>query len=242
LFGVAIASATLPASSRSAAAGRMDEFRDTLSRSLGLVFLLTGPAAVGLIVLREPIVGLIYERGQFTAYDTQQTASALAYYCVGLAAYAAVKVLTPAYYAGGAHPHVGGGLLIALNYGLTTLIHVLGWDTRIWRYRHRSLQPSISSCSLVHAPKRTGFEAADWPITGAHRGATAGMGLVCWAVSQARTPWERAFGRDWPPLPLGHGRRGRALRAVHRAPSAGVEAAARGALPSHSYRRLSSAC
>ena len=57
LFGVAIASATLPAISRSAAAGNMEEFRRTLSRSLGMVFLLTVPSAVGLAVLGEPMVG-----------------------------------------------------------------------------------------------------------------------------------------------------------------------------------------
>src|SRR5260370_32346926 len=46
LFGVAIASATLPSISRSAAAGSLGEFRSTLSRSLGLVFLLTVPSSI----------------------------------------------------------------------------------------------------------------------------------------------------------------------------------------------------
>lgn len=99
LFGVAIASATLPAISRSAAAGAMDEFRRTLSRSLGMVFLLTVPSSVGLAVLGRSIIGAIYEGGRFRAYDTQQTALALACYAVGLAGYAALKVLAPAFYA-----------------------------------------------------------------------------------------------------------------------------------------------
>ena len=51
LFGVAIGSATLPSISRSAAAGNMDEFRRTLSKSLGMVFLLTVPSSMGLAVL-----------------------------------------------------------------------------------------------------------------------------------------------------------------------------------------------
>src|SRR5438034_2609430 len=54
LFGVAIASATLPSISRSAAASNIEEFRGTLSRSLGLVFLLTIPSSIGLAVLGEP--------------------------------------------------------------------------------------------------------------------------------------------------------------------------------------------
>jgi putative peptidoglycan lipid II flippase len=99
IFGVAIASATLPAISRSVANQDFDEFRHTLSRSLGMVFVLTVPSAVGLIVLRETIVSAIYEMGQFDARATQQTALALACYSIGLVGYAAAKVINPAFYA-----------------------------------------------------------------------------------------------------------------------------------------------
>lgn len=99
LFGVAMASATLPAISESAALGKLDEFRRTLSQSLTTVFLLTLPSSVGLIVLGEPMVGLIYEGGKFRPYDTHQTAIALSYYAIGLGGYSALKVLTPAFYA-----------------------------------------------------------------------------------------------------------------------------------------------
>lgn len=99
LFGVAIATATLPAIGRSAASGDIDEFRETLARSLGLVFLLTVPASAGLVVLGPSIIGAIYEGRRFQAYDTNQTAVALAFYSIGLAGYSAVKVLTPAFYA-----------------------------------------------------------------------------------------------------------------------------------------------
>ncbi len=99
LFGVAMASATLPSISRSAAAGRMDEFRKTLSQSLGVVFLLTLPSSVGLVVLGRSIIGAIYQGGKFQIYDTQQTALALSYYAIGLTGYAALKVVVPAFYA-----------------------------------------------------------------------------------------------------------------------------------------------
>ena len=99
LFGVAMASATLPSISRSAAAGNMDEFRRTLSKSLGMVFLLTLPSSVGLAVLGKSIIGAIYQGGRFQLYDTQQTALALSCYAIGLAGYAALKVLNPAFYA-----------------------------------------------------------------------------------------------------------------------------------------------
>ncbi len=130
LFGVAVASATLPTISREAGSRRTAEFRETLSRSLGLVFLLTLPSAVGLIVLSRPIVGVIFQRGEFTANDTEQTALALSFYCLGLAAYAAIKTLTPAFYAldDVRAPVVISLFSIMLNYGLNWLfLERMGW-------------------------------------------------------------------------------------------------------------------
>ena len=99
LFGVSIGAATLPAISRSAAMQRMDEFRLTLSRSLGMVLLLTIPSSVGLAVLGPSMIGAVYQWGRFRASDTHQVAMALACYAVGLAGYAAIKILAPAFYA-----------------------------------------------------------------------------------------------------------------------------------------------
>jgi putative peptidoglycan lipid II flippase len=99
LFGVAIGSATLPSISRSAATGNMDEFRRTLSRSLGMVFLLTVPSSIGLVVMGQSMIGAIYQGGKFSAHDTEQTALALSCYAIGLAGYSALKVLNPAFYA-----------------------------------------------------------------------------------------------------------------------------------------------
>jgi putative peptidoglycan lipid II flippase len=99
IFGVAIASATLPSISRSAGLGNMEEFRRTLSRSLAMVFLLTVPSSIGLVVLGESMIGAIYQGGRFDALDTQKTALALSCYAIGLAGYSALKVLNPAFYA-----------------------------------------------------------------------------------------------------------------------------------------------
>ncbi|HTM50064.1 MAG TPA: murein biosynthesis integral membrane protein MurJ [Bryobacteraceae bacterium] len=129
LFGVAIASATLPAISRSAAVGNTDEFRRTLSRSLGLVFLLTVPSSVGLAALGEPLIAAIYQGGAFRLSDTRQTALALACYSIGLAGYAAVKVLAPAFYAlhDARTPMTVSVISIAINYfAASTMIKVAG--------------------------------------------------------------------------------------------------------------------
>ncbi len=124
LFGVAIASATLPSISRSAAVDRMDEFRATLTRSLGTVLLLTIPSSVGLAVLGESMIGAVYQWGHFTAYDTHQTAVALAWYSVGLAGYSATKILAPAFYAlnDARTPMLVSVASIAINFGAAFLL------------------------------------------------------------------------------------------------------------------------
>ena len=99
LFGVSIASATLPAISRSAAAHNIAEFRATLARSIAMVMLLTIPSSAGLIVLGKNMIAVVYQSGRFRAYDTHQTALALGCYAIGLSGYAAIKVLAPAFYA-----------------------------------------------------------------------------------------------------------------------------------------------
>jgi putative peptidoglycan lipid II flippase len=124
LFGVAIASATLPSISRSAGAGDFEEFRRTLSKSLGMVFLLTVPSSIGLVVLGMPMIGAIYQGGKFHAFDTQQTALALSCYAVGLAGYSALKVLNPAFYAlhDARTPMIISLVSIAVNYFTATLL------------------------------------------------------------------------------------------------------------------------
>ena len=99
IFGVAVATVTLPLVSRSMALGDTSQFRSALAHALRLVMLLTIPSAIGLIILADPIIRLIYEHGRFTTFATQQTAGALQCYAIGLVAYSADKVLVPAFYA-----------------------------------------------------------------------------------------------------------------------------------------------
>jgi len=98
VFGIAIASAALPRLSRSAAQLNFDDFRQTLSRSILMILLLTIPASVGLAVLGESMIGIVYQHGRFLASDTHQTGIALACYAAGLAGYSVMKLLSPAFY------------------------------------------------------------------------------------------------------------------------------------------------
>jgi len=99
VFGVAVATATLPAVSAFVARGDMAEFSKTLARSLRLALFLCVPAACGLALLAEPIIAVIYQHGRFSAADAAQTAWCLRAYAIGLAGYAALKVLSPTFYA-----------------------------------------------------------------------------------------------------------------------------------------------
>jgi len=64
-----------------------------------LALFLTLPATVGLVLMSDEIIGLIYQRGKFLPNDTLQTGGALKFYAAGLMAYACIKVLSPAFYA-----------------------------------------------------------------------------------------------------------------------------------------------
>ena len=99
LFGVSLATATLPAVSRQLAEGDRAAVRGTIAHSLSLMMMLNVPATLGLVVLAVPIVRVIFERGQFTAADTAATAAALQLYGVGLLGYSVVRIVSPTFYA-----------------------------------------------------------------------------------------------------------------------------------------------
>lgn len=99
IFGVVVATVTLPAISRLATEGITDAFKQTLARSLKLVFLMTLPSAVGMSLLADEIIGIIYQHGKFNAYDTHMAAVALQTYAWGLICYAGIKIVQPAFYA-----------------------------------------------------------------------------------------------------------------------------------------------
>jgi putative peptidoglycan lipid II flippase len=99
LFGVAVATVSLPAMSRAAVANDAPQLRATLSESVRLVFLLTVPSALFLAVFARPIIVLLFQHGAFLPADTGATGDALLMYCIGLPAFAAVGIFTRAFYA-----------------------------------------------------------------------------------------------------------------------------------------------
>jgi len=97
-YAIAVATAILPMMSHQAAAKDFESLKKTLSFSVRIVAFITIPAALGLMVLREPIIRVLFQHGQFVAESTRLTARALLYYAIGLPALATVKLVVPAFY------------------------------------------------------------------------------------------------------------------------------------------------
>ena len=98
-FAQAVATAAFPTFSAQVAKGQQAELRSALAATLRAVLYVTLPAAVGLIVLRRPLVQLLFERGAFTAASTHMVAGALALYALGLPAHSVVEIIVRAFYA-----------------------------------------------------------------------------------------------------------------------------------------------
>jgi putative peptidoglycan lipid II flippase len=127
LIAQSIAIAALPTFSAQFAQNKLNEMRSSLSSSLRSVMLLSLPAALGLIILRKPLIELLYERGEFTAGSTQLVAWALLWFAVGLVGHSVVEIMVRAFYA--MHdtktPVLIGVLAMSLNVILSVLFVAL---------------------------------------------------------------------------------------------------------------------
>ena len=141
LFGVSIATATLPAVSRQSTERDFVAVRETVTNGLSLMLMLNIPSMVGLIVLAQPIVRIVLERGAFHADDTAATAAALQFYAIGLVGYSVVRILSPVFYALGRNrtPVIVSGVAVLVNASLNyVLVQVLS-------YRGLALGTSIAA-------------------------------------------------------------------------------------------------
>jgi putative peptidoglycan lipid II flippase len=93
IFGHSISNAALPTLSEFAAKKEMNKFAETVEFSLTNILFVMIPASLGLMILSQPIIKIMFERGEFDAYSTMITSSALTFYAVGLFAYGVNKFL-----------------------------------------------------------------------------------------------------------------------------------------------------
>jgi putative peptidoglycan lipid II flippase len=99
IFSMAISSAIFPSLAHYAALGQTQRLRAALAQAIRLILFLTLPAAVAMIVLRRPIVHLLFQYREFGDLARELTAAAFLFYAIGLAGHALVQILTRAFYA-----------------------------------------------------------------------------------------------------------------------------------------------
>ncbi len=146
LFGVAIATASAPTFATLIGQGKLDDMRRSLQSSIRLCLFLCVPATVGLLVLGQSVVGLIYQHGRFTASDTLMTTQALMAYALGITSYSLVKIYQPAFLAVG---NSQGPMRISLlSIGINVLVN--GVFILVLHYGHWSLALGTSLVATVN--------------------------------------------------------------------------------------------
>jgi putative peptidoglycan lipid II flippase len=201
LIAQSTAIAALPTFSAQAARGAVGELRLTLARTLRGVLFLALPATLGLMLLRTPIVAMLFERGAFTAESTELVAWALLWYAVGLPAHAVLEVVVRAFFAlkDTLRPVlvslVAMGLNIVFSVTLTLAFSRLGWPPVGGLALANSLATTIEATTLVILIRRR-LDGLAWQhirpgvLAGLGSSALMTVGLTAWlAVSQGRGDW-----------------------------------------------------
>lgn len=152
LFSIALATVILPYLSRQHASNSADQFAATVDWSMQLTALIVVPAAVGLIVLAEPLVATIFYGGEFTQNDVVMTALSLQAFALGLVGFSFVKILAPAYFAreDTRTPVKIGLVALAVNFVLSVGL-AIGLTRSGYAATHAGLALAISISALLNA-------------------------------------------------------------------------------------------
>jgi len=144
LVGVSLSIATMPVVARHAAAGDVQRLREAYVSSTVLSLVFSVPATFGLIFLAQSIIRVIFEHGNFNAFDTVNTAQALIFYAVGLFAYAGLKIIVPVFYALNKtrYPVIGSFIGVFMN------IAIVLASLRL--FQHRAIALSTSLCIIAN--------------------------------------------------------------------------------------------
>jgi putative peptidoglycan lipid II flippase len=197
----AIAIAALPTFSAQVARGEIDDMRSSLAATLRGVLLLSVPASLGLMLLRQPVVAFLFQRGEFDAHSTDLVAWALLWYAAGLVGHSVVEILSRAFYA--LHdtktPVFVGAAAMSLNvifsFAFSALFVQLGWMPHGGLALANSLATALEMGGLMFLMRRRlkGLEGRNI-ARGFIQFALAGLGmilvLVVWMrITAAASPW-----------------------------------------------------
>lgn len=172
LFGIALATVTLPYLSRQAASESMTDFSRTIDWSMKLTLLIAVPAAIGLIMLAEPLIATIFFGGEFSRFDVEMAALSLQAFAVGLIGFSFVKILAPAYFAreDTKTPVKVGLIALAINF-ILSVVFAYGLTRIGFAGTHAGLALAISIAAVINAwllyqgLRREGLilHSNDWP-------------------------------------------------------------------------------
>jgi len=189
-IGQAIAIAALPTFSAQVARGHLAELRSSLASTLRGIILLAVPASVGLVLLREPLVALLFQRGAFGAEDSQLVAWALLWYAAGLLGHSVMELASRAFYAqqDTRTPVLVGtgamGLNVALSLTLPGIFISAGWMPHGGLALANSAATFLEMLALLWLMSRRlkGLEGARlWQALAQACLGSAAMGLAIWA-------------------------------------------------------------
>lgn len=179
-----VAIAAMPTFSAQHALGKQDELRSSLASALRGMFLMAIPASLGLILLANPIVSMLYLRGEFNALTAEMTAWALIWYAAGLVGHSIMEVLTRAFFA--QHdtktPVIIGTVAMLLNVvfsiGFSRLFSTLGWMPHGGLALANSLATALEAAALfVVIRKRLGGIEGKHIAQGLAYASIAGLGM-----------------------------------------------------------------
>jgi putative peptidoglycan lipid II flippase len=201
-----IAVAAMPTFSAQVALGKLDEMRASLASSLRGLLLLSIPASLGLMLLRQPLVAALYQRGEFTARSTELVAWALLWYGAGLVGHSVVEILARAFYS--LHDTktpvlVGTGAMtlnVIFSFAFSSLFANRGWMPHGGLALANSLATALEMIGLLVLMRRrlNGLQSERvLPAVFQSLIAASGMSLLLWLWIQQtvdRADWLVALG------------------------------------------------
>ncbi len=143
VLGTSLATAIYPVLSRTAARGEKKELTGTVRQGMCGAFFIALPATVGMILIGQPLIRVLFERGEFTADDTAATSWILYCYCLGLCGYFSQQIATRVCYALGQskQPALTASLAVGVNVCLNLVL--------IWPLGAAGLALSTAACSYL---------------------------------------------------------------------------------------------
>lgn len=213
LLGVAVGTVLLPTLSAAHAGGEHEHYRRLLDWGLRLTCLLALPAALGLAILAEGLIGALFQGGRFSAFDVAQSAAALRGYAVGLLGLIGVKILAPGFYARqdiGTPVRIGLLVLVATQLCNLALVPLMAHAALAWSI---GLGALFNCALLLRGLRLRGIYhiGPEWRDFGARLAlALAGLALALLALvhwlPQGRPEFAGAVGRvAWLALAVGSG-------------------------------------